>query len=71
MYLDLWHGEARDAYLAEDPSAKKPAFTLRAPLEIWKGVLDKKNRSHPRHHDTPTTTEGQYDENHESAQSGH
>ena len=42
MYLDLWHGEARDAYLAEDPTAKKPAFTLRAPLEIWKGVLDKK-----------------------------
>jgi putative sterol carrier protein len=42
MYLDLWHGEARDAYLEVDPSSKKPAFTLQAPLEIWKGVLDKK-----------------------------
>ena len=42
MYLDLWHGEARDAYLEKDSTAQKPAFTLRAPLEIWKGVLDKK-----------------------------
>ncbi len=42
MYLDLWHGEARDAYLVEDSSALSPAFVLRAPLDIWKGVLDKK-----------------------------
>ena len=42
MYLDLWHGEARDAYLVEDPDSMKPAFILRAPLDIWKGVLDKK-----------------------------
>lgn len=42
MYLDLWHGEARDAYLEVDPGSKKPAFKLQAPLEIWKGVLDKK-----------------------------
>lgn len=42
MYLDLWHGDARDAFLETDPSSKSPAFTLKAPLEIWKGVLDKK-----------------------------
>jgi putative sterol carrier protein len=42
MYLDLWHGEARGAYLEDDPSSKKPAFALQAPLEIWKGVLDRK-----------------------------
>lgn len=42
MYLDLWHGEARDAYLEVDPGSKNPAFSLRAPLEIWKGVLEKK-----------------------------
>jgi putative sterol carrier protein len=42
MYLDLWHGKARDAYLVEDPSSMSPAFILRAPLDIWKGVLDKK-----------------------------
>ncbi len=42
MYLDLWHGEARDAYLVDDPSQKKTAFTLRAPLDVWQGVLNKK-----------------------------
>lgn len=42
MYLDLWHGEARDAYLVENPDDMQPAFILRAPLDIWKGVLDKK-----------------------------
>jgi putative sterol carrier protein len=42
MYLDLWHGEARDAYLVEDPGSMDPAFILRAPLKTWKGVLDKK-----------------------------
>ena len=42
MYLDLWHGEAREAYKVEDQTEKTPAFTLRAPLEIWQGVLNKK-----------------------------
>ncbi len=42
MYLDLWHGEARDAYRVDDPSSQKPAFTLQATLEIWKGVLGRK-----------------------------
>lgn len=42
LYLDLWHGEARDAYLVEDPSTKETAFELSAPLKTWKGVLNKK-----------------------------
>ena len=41
LYLDLWHGDARDAYLASDPAAKSTAFELRAPLDVWKGVLNK------------------------------
>ncbi len=41
LYMDLWHGEARDAYLVADPSAKKTAFELRADLDVWKGVLAK------------------------------
>ena len=32
LYLDLWHGKARDAYLVEDPTNKPVAFELRAPL---------------------------------------
>ena len=42
VYLDLWHGEARDAYLVTDPSAKKVAFELRAPIDVWRKVLEKK-----------------------------
>jgi putative sterol carrier protein len=42
LYLDLWHGDARDAYLQDDPASKKTAFELSAPLETWRGVLNKK-----------------------------
>ncbi len=42
LYLDLWHGEARQAYLQDDPASKKTAFELSAPLDVWKGVLNKK-----------------------------
>ncbi len=42
LYMDLWHGEARDAYLVNDPNSKKTAFELSAPLEVWQGVLAKK-----------------------------
>jgi putative sterol carrier protein len=42
LYLDLWHGAARDAYLVDDPSSKKVAFELSAPLDVWRKVLEKK-----------------------------
>ncbi|MFN2135776.1 MAG: SCP2 sterol-binding domain-containing protein [Candidatus Promineifilaceae bacterium] len=42
LYLDLWHGDARQAYLQEDPASHDAAFELRAPLDTWHGVLDKK-----------------------------
>jgi putative sterol carrier protein len=42
MYLDLWHGQARDAYLVEDPASKQVAFELNAPLDTWRKVLEKK-----------------------------
>lgn len=42
LYLDLWHGDARDAFLVEDRSVKSPAFELSAPLSVWQGVLGKK-----------------------------
>ena len=42
LYLDLWHGKARDGYLVDDPSAQETAFELRAPLDVWQGVLAKK-----------------------------
>jgi putative sterol carrier protein len=42
MYMDLWHGECRDAFAVDDPGQKEPAFVLSAPLPIWRKVLDKK-----------------------------
>lgn len=42
LYLDLWHGEARDAYLVANPGAKQVAFELSAPVDVWRKVLEKK-----------------------------
>jgi len=42
LYLDLWHGECREAFKADDASQKSPVFQLAAPLKIWRGVLEKK-----------------------------
>jgi putative sterol carrier protein len=43
LYMDLWHGQCRDAYVATDP-AKKAAFRLIAPIgnfvKVLKGQLD-------------------------------
>lgn len=42
LYMDLWHGECRDAYAVSDPSDKKPEFVLAAPLQVWQRVLEGK-----------------------------
>ncbi len=40
IYLDLWHGECRNAYVSNDPV--KAEFTIAAPLPTWKQVVDGK-----------------------------
>ncbi len=42
MYMDLWHGECRDAYSVDDPGQVSPAFVLSGPLSAWRNVLEKK-----------------------------
>ncbi len=42
LYLNLYHGDASEGQLMADPSSKKAAFELSAPLSVWKGVLDHK-----------------------------
>ncbi len=40
LYMDLWHGECRDAYVVEDPSThKQPEFIISAPYSVWKQVV--------------------------------
>ena len=40
MYMDLWHGESRNAFVAQDPSIKNPEFIIRAPISTWKEVIE-------------------------------
>jgi putative sterol carrier protein len=42
LYMDLWHGKCRDAFLVTDEAAKTPAFRISGSLENWKKVLTKK-----------------------------
>ena len=42
LYMDLWHGKCRDAFRVESASQKSPVFEMRAPLNVWQGVLNKK-----------------------------
>lgn len=42
LYMDLWHGECRDAYEVTDPSSSQAEFSIAAPLPVWQKVLEKK-----------------------------
>jgi putative sterol carrier protein len=42
LYVDLWHGECRDAFVVGDPAAKKPEFVIEATYPVWRKVVDKK-----------------------------
>ena len=42
LYMDLWHGKCRDAYLVTDLSKKSPEFVISAPFPVWRRVLEGK-----------------------------
>jgi putative sterol carrier protein len=42
LYIDLWHGEARAAGVVGDESEKSPEFVIRAPVNTWRRVIEKK-----------------------------
>jgi putative sterol carrier protein len=42
LYIDLWHGEARSACAVADESEKSPEFVVRAPVNTWRRVIEKK-----------------------------
>lgn len=42
LYMDLWHGQCRDAFEVTDEAAKTPVFRMTAPVATWKKVLTKK-----------------------------
>jgi putative sterol carrier protein len=42
LYLDLWHGEAREAGEVANEGVKSPEFVIRAPVATWRRVIEKK-----------------------------
>jgi putative sterol carrier protein len=40
MYMDLWHGESREAFIAQDLSVRVPEFVISAPVSTWKDVIE-------------------------------
>lgn len=42
LYMDLWHGQCREAFKADDPAVKSPEFELSAPLPTWAKVIQGK-----------------------------
>ena len=42
LYIDLWHGEARSACAVADESEKSPEFVVRASINNWRRVIEKK-----------------------------
>jgi len=42
MYLDLWHGECREASVITDENEKSPKYRILGPFTNWKQILNKK-----------------------------
>jgi len=42
MYLDLWHGECREARAITDENEKSPKYSIVGPFTNWKQILTKK-----------------------------
>jgi putative sterol carrier protein len=42
MYMDLYHGQCREAFIPEDPAALTPEFSISGPLSAWKELANKK-----------------------------
>jgi putative sterol carrier protein len=42
MYLDLWHGECREALAIADENEKSPKYRIVGPFTNWKQILNKK-----------------------------
>jgi putative sterol carrier protein len=42
LYVDLWHGECREATAVAEKGAKSPAFVMSGPYSKWKRVVTAK-----------------------------
>jgi putative sterol carrier protein len=42
MYMDLWHGKCRDAYVVTDQDGKKPEFTIAGSVATYRRIFEHK-----------------------------
>ena len=42
MYMDLYHGQCRHAFLAEDRQAMDPEFRISGPMKVWQAIAQRK-----------------------------
>lgn len=42
LYMDLWHGQCRDAFVVNDKGDKAPAFVMSGPYSKWKKIVTAK-----------------------------
>ncbi len=42
LYMDLWHGQCRDAYMVKDKNEKNPAFIMSGAYSKWKRIVTAK-----------------------------
>ncbi|NOZ70333.1 MAG: hypothetical protein GXP38_00220 [Chloroflexi bacterium] len=42
FYLDLWHGQCREAYVVEGEDDKNPEFVIEGTLDVYRQIFDHK-----------------------------
>jgi putative sterol carrier protein len=42
MYIDLYHGQCRQAFVPADINALTPEFYISGPVSVWKAIADNK-----------------------------
>jgi putative sterol carrier protein len=42
MYMDLYHGQCRQAFLAEDGTVVDPEFRISGSFKVWQAIAQKK-----------------------------
>ncbi len=42
MYMDLYHGQCRQAFVPKDRAALTPEFTISGSMKVWRAIAEKK-----------------------------
>ncbi|GIK42481.1 MAG: hypothetical protein BroJett011_63140 [Chloroflexota bacterium] len=42
MYIDLYHGQCRQAFVPANPATLTPEFHISGPVSVWKAIAEKK-----------------------------